>query len=265
MFRRSPLSYSRYRRSVAKLCYVVFLIVAIAFWNLCDTILDPMRPYPAMNHSSSLADERGATNYDFAIRQPLVPASNEDVTGSGSHHQTIRSLNFVRDSRPQADTRSTSRTDNGDHYDVEPHYRNDGHTHEPTPESRVARKNAQNVMGEEHKHSGDDTMIPIRQVPVEQELPETTEKGSLPEATDSLDDVPVGNYRFPSQDECQSLKDKADTLSDMLVVTFEDAIQDMVLEGWEDDWISKARYTGPKLNEPKIDFVYNCMYIPIIP
>lgn len=65
-------------------------------------------------------------------------------------------------------------------------------------------------------------------------------------------------YSFPSWDECESVKEKADNLPDMLYVPFEQSVKDVLLEGWEDEWIAKARYTGPKLQEPKIDFVYNC-------
>jgi hypothetical protein len=64
------------------------------------------------------------------------------------------------------------------------------------------------------------------------------------------------NYDFPSWDECQELKEKAEALPDMVHVPFEVSVKDVVLEGWEDEWIAKARYVGPKLAEPKIDFVY---------
>lgn len=64
------------------------------------------------------------------------------------------------------------------------------------------------------------------------------------------------NYEFPAADECQQVKDKAADLPDLFYVPFEVSVKDVVLEGWEDDWIAKARYSGPKLREPKIDFVY---------
>jgi hypothetical protein len=66
------------------------------------------------------------------------------------------------------------------------------------------------------------------------------------------------HYDFPTWDECQELKTKADALPDLVHVPFEVSVKDVVLEGWEDQWIAKARYSGPKLAEPKIDFVYNC-------
>jgi hypothetical protein len=69
------------------------------------------------------------------------------------------------------------------------------------------------------------------------------------------------HYDFPSWDECQELKEKAEALPDLLHVPFEVSVKDVVLEGWEDEWIAKARYSGPKLEEPKIDFVYTCEFI----
>ena len=68
------------------------------------------------------------------------------------------------------------------------------------------------------------------------------------------------NYRFPARADCDSVKDKADALPDMVVVPFGEAVRDMDLAGWEDLWVSQARYVGPKLAEPKIDFVYTCSY-----
>jgi hypothetical protein len=69
-------------------------------------------------------------------------------------------------------------------------------------------------------------------------------------------------YKFPAWEECETLKDRADEMPDMIIVPFEEAVKDVVLEGWEDEWIAKARFTGPKLQEPKIDFVYNCKSVP---
>jgi hypothetical protein len=69
------------------------------------------------------------------------------------------------------------------------------------------------------------------------------------------------HYRFPAHGECEEVKEKADSLPDLVFVPFEDAIMNVHLEGWEDLWVSKARYIGPKLEEPKIDFVYNCAYL----
>jgi hypothetical protein len=69
------------------------------------------------------------------------------------------------------------------------------------------------------------------------------------------------HYRFPALAECDGLREKADALPDMIVVPFEDAMADTRLMGWEDIWVSQARYMGPRLAEPKIDFVYNCQYL----
>jgi hypothetical protein len=123
------------------------------------------------------------------------------------------------------------------------------------------------VAKEAHNQDDGDTMLPIRNMPVKQELGESVKEKSHRVTAGLFDDYPareaqeVGGYRFPSHDECDNTKEKAGMLPDMLVIPFEDAVQDIDLEGWEDDWVSKARYTGPKLKEPKLDFVYNCMCI----
>ena len=72
--------------------------------------------------------------------------------------------------------------------------------------------------------------------------------------------VPTKQYRFPAHTECLILQEKADTLPDLLFVPFEDAVKDVEMMGWEDLWVADARYEGPNLPEPRIDFVYNCTY-----
>ncbi|KAI5860616.1 hypothetical protein GGS23DRAFT_606865 [Durotheca rogersii] len=49
-------------------------------------------------------------------------------------------------------------------------------------------------------------------------------------------------------------------LPDVIRIPFEEAVQDVKLEGWEDEWFSTGHYNVEKygpLAEPKIDFVYN--------
>jgi hypothetical protein len=41
-------------------------------------------------------------------------------------------------------------------------------------------------------------------------------------------------YRFPALPECDEVKEKADTLPDMVVIPFDDAVSDTELAGWED-------------------------------
>ncbi len=58
-----------------------------------------------------------------------------------------------------------------------------------------------------------------------------------------------------------SLEDKAALLPEIVHITFEDAVRDVVLEGWEDEWVADAAFDTKrwgKLQEPKIDFVYLC-------
>jgi hypothetical protein len=67
------------------------------------------------------------------------------------------------------------------------------------------------------------------------------------------------DYRFPDPANCDLIRETSDTLPDMVVVPFEEAVKGVDLAGWEDHWVSQACYIGPKLAEPKIDFVYTCM------
>ena len=272
LFRRSPLSYGRYRRPFAKLCYVVFLVIAAAFWNLYDAISHSQRlqSYPAANHEPISGDNTEDTNNQFPVQLPLVPVSDVHGTPSESRHQDTRSVVFVPNIRPQADLKTTSPAGNGYH-NVRPHskteHRNDGYAHVDSSGPRVARKKSQTVAGEAHNQDDGDVTVFIRNMPAKQELAESAEQKGRRVTTGLFEDYPVrgaqdsSSYHFPTQDECDNTKEKADTLPDMLVIPFEDAVQDINLEGWEDDWVSKARYTGPKLIEPKLDFVYNCMYV----
>jgi len=96
-----------------------------------------------------------------------------------------------------------------------------------------------------------------------------TEKGTKKKPVKAAVDSPTtgfmatqepskGQYQFPSWAECESLREKADSLPNMILFPFEDVVADTKLEGWEDDWVARAEFTGDQLPEPKIDFVYNC-------
>lgn len=64
---------------------------------------------------------------------------------------------------------------------------------------------------------------------------------------------------FPSYTKYAALIDKADGLPDIVYISFEEAVQDDVLAGWEADWVSRGIYnttTWGLLKEPRIDFVY---------
>jgi hypothetical protein len=50
-------------------------------------------------------------------------------------------------------------------------------------------------------------------------------------------------------------------LPEIVRIPFEEAVADVDLEGWEDDWFSSGTFDHVRhgtLQEPKIDFVYNC-------
>ncbi|RVX73032.1 hypothetical protein B0A52_02158 [Exophiala mesophila] len=56
-----------------------------------------------------------------------------------------------------------------------------------------------------------------------------------------------------------SLEQKAESLPEFVWVPFAKAVEEEVLQGWEDDWVSNGRYDEKRwgqLQEPKVDFVY---------
>lgn len=62
-------------------------------------------------------------------------------------------------------------------------------------------------------------------------------------------------------DNTQPVKEHVRKLPDVLRIPFEQAVRDVTLNGWEDEWLSTATFDSSKhgsLEEPKIDFVYNC-------
>lgn len=59
----------------------------------------------------------------------------------------------------------------------------------------------------------------------------------------------------------QGIKKLMDQLPEVIRIPFEDAVEDINIEGWEDDWFSSGTYDFDKsMEEPKLDFVYNCAY-----
>ncbi|KAI0004852.1 hypothetical protein F4779DRAFT_630244 [Xylariaceae sp. FL0662B] len=63
-------------------------------------------------------------------------------------------------------------------------------------------------------------------------------------------------FKGPMAKETSSL---FDTIPDVIRISFEEAVQDVKLDGWEDDWFSSGHFDAKEspLAEPKIDFVYN--------
>ena len=70
-----------------------------------------------------------------------------------------------------------------------------------------------------------------------------------------------------STDKSDALKTLVKDLPEVVRIPFEDAVKDVELQGWEDDWFSSANF-DPRvhgtLEEPKIDFVYNCKPYPML-
>lgn len=71
-------------------------------------------------------------------------------------------------------------------------------------------------------------------------------------------------YQLPDPGNYKKLNEKADELPDYVFIPLSKAVEDEVLEGWEDDWFSHASFKAKdsgKLTEPKIDFVYTCEFL----
>ncbi len=81
-------------------------------------------------------------------------------------------------------------------------------------------------------------------------------------AKDTSDTTPtLRRTRFPNYIEYQTQDEKADSLPDVIHFSFEDTTTDVILQGYEDAWVSDAHFDVQKwgkLQEPKIDFIYTC-------
>lgn len=69
---------------------------------------------------------------------------------------------------------------------------------------------------------------------------------------------------FPDVTRGRKIADMADDLPDFVHIPLAEAVQEEILEDWEDDWFANAVYNKEihgALREPKIDFVYTCKWI----
>ncbi len=90
---------------------------------------------------------------------------------------------------------------------------------------------------------------------VEADLDTDHEKSPVLSAPDTADRQKVIEAE---SEEHLVVEQTAENLPEVIHVPFEEAIKDFVLEGWEDDWVSRSKFDNKKwtLQEPKIDFVY---------
>lgn len=69
------------------------------------------------------------------------------------------------------------------------------------------------------------------------------------------------NSEVTPNDKHVSVEQQIRHLPEVIRIPFEEAVSDVVLQGWEDEWFSSVTFNLEKhgyLPEPKIDFVYNC-------
>ena len=86
-----------------------------------------------------------------------------------------------------------------------------------------------------------------------------------PSPPSPLDDIIpspwAGSPAFPDYNQYIALDEKAELLPEIIHIPFEEAVVDITLEGWEDEWLSDGHYNFKKwgkLKEPKLDYVYTC-------
>lgn len=99
----------------------------------------------------------------------------------------------------------------------------------------------------------------------EHKLPAIEDDSSGDTKNAQLITAPEDLSRFPSFSKQAEVKDKAETLPDIIYVPFEESTADVTLSGWEDRWFSDAEFIHENgaLQEPKIDIVYTCKVFPI--
>jgi hypothetical protein len=73
----------------------------------------------------------------------------------------------------------------------------------------------------------------------------------------------ASSYVFPDTSNFERLNRLADELPDFVHIPLHMAVEDEVLENWEEDWFAHANFDAAqhgKVREPRIDFVYTCKY-----
>lgn len=273
MFPRPLSPFRRARRPFRRILFGILVVLAFAFWQSRDVLRGWSDTHPHLIHDLSAQVDAGATNSQTEDRAShkrhmrwmrnllSVPSRNTvpmwysspDDAGAGklrNRHAAAGNLGPEDDQRGYSDTCiehmiNSPLPDSMVLQDSDP-------STSPTVQQNPAavRKivletpvdDVESAITDESdtrsRYIGDDVQLPLQ-------------------ALDTMNTWSE-RYRFPGLSECDDVKDRADTLPDMVVVPFDDAVIDMELMGWEDLWVSKARYLGPRLVEPRIDFVYNC-------
>jgi hypothetical protein len=275
MFPHPPSSFRRARKPFRRIFLGVLLVLTLPCWKSHDTL-------------GWWRDTHQQTTQDL-LTQVDVGAANNRVQQISSHRHHMRWMQNllnapIRDTAPLSPVQrkhggaekvhdrsagsqnvGTKETNQGDSGQRIEHV-----THLPVPEDVVMRGSRSNTSPaiEQDPVTGSST-VPKTQVDDGESVTLDGSETSGRFMSDGMQ-LPLQalhsmyswseRYRFPALPECDEVKDKADTLPDMVVVPFDDAVSDTELEGWEDLWVSKARYMGPRLAEPRIDFVYNCMW-----
>jgi hypothetical protein len=74
--------------------------------------------------------------------------------------------------------------------------------------------------------------------------------------------LPVGKLQIPLEalgNGPHATDDLMKHLPEVIRIPFEEAVEDVELQGWEDAWFASATFDySTQFTEPKLDFVYNC-------
>jgi hypothetical protein len=119
-----------------------------------------------------------------------------------------------------------------------------------------SKDEAQQPVPQTAPQGSNDRPFPLIEAVIEAVLDPETHKEPVITAPDQIQERIV--LESESQEHL-SLEEKADLLPDIVHIPFEDAVRNVTLQGWEDEWVANAVFDSKKwgkLEEPKIDFVY---------
>jgi hypothetical protein len=292
---KTIVSFSSYRkrRSFRKLCCALFVIVAVFIWHSRiprskskRTLLEegfeqqkldpkPRPPDVDIEDFGLLRNGHHHPSRPFAIATPTPHTPATDPVNPGyrvistprsmseydndEHEQLIDSINtdiYPVEEELAFEVKLLHQIDHTELAHRVDHQTSSRQIQIPTKEVTEQKRSS------EPSHSSEEIMegMAMNEIGVEDSV------GQSIYTQESIEDFHEGSpgsehYRFPTQEECESIKQKVELMPDFTHVPFEESVQNIVLEGWEDEWVTKARYSGPHLDEPKIDIVYNCELI----
>jgi len=250
-------------RSRRPLLLAVLCIALIVYWRhpLPDNPSIPGHPYTADSHVPATSRDRRSLSHEIQLQSlPLKPdvrqqAALLDISDQVDVSEEVKKPKFLHEqeaSIPDVELKQAAAV-------PAPVKVQDTL---PLPVEHTQEKTSHREATEERLAAQPPTLnlesLPKGPVAVEAQLdPDTQGKPLI-----ASPDQPVKEKVIETEpEEHLTLEEKADNLPELVHVPFEDAVKDMQLKGWEDQWVAHASFdvkTWGKLEEPKIDFVYLC-------